>query len=98
MATVWMIVTFLGLAVLGVPVCRPAQHESTGLGAGLLAGLATGVWSGLDEIAALRVEQRRFAVQMDATTRQAHLAQWHAAVSRARSAGAALVPDSSSVR
>ena len=84
--------------VLGVPVCRPAQHESTGLGAGLLAGLATGVWSGLDEIAALRVEQRRFAVQMDATTRQAHLAQWHAAVSRARSAGAALVPDSSSVR
>ncbi len=72
--------------VLGVPVCRPAQHESTGLGAALLAGLATGVWSGFEQIAELWVEQRKFDVKMDAITRDAHLARWHVAVSRARRA------------
>ncbi len=72
--------------VLGVPVCRPARNESTGLGAALLAGLATGVWSGFERIAELWVEQRKFDVNMDAITRDAHLARWHVAVSRARRA------------
>jgi glycerol kinase len=71
--------------VLGVPVCRPQQSESTGLGAGLLAGLAVGVWSGLDELAGLWGRQQSFAVHMDALTRRAHLDRWHAAVRRARS-------------
>jgi glycerol kinase len=36
----------------GKPVEVSPVVEATTLGAGLLAGLATGVWSGLDEIAA----------------------------------------------
>ena len=36
----------------GRPVEVSPQLEATTLGAGYLAGLATGLWSGLDEIAA----------------------------------------------
>ncbi len=45
---------------LGVPVARPRVRESTGLGAAFLAGLAAGVWSDLDELAASRRLDRRF--------------------------------------
>jgi glycerol kinase len=37
---------------LGVPVVRSSVADTTALGAGLLAGLAEGVWSGTDDIAA----------------------------------------------
>ncbi|MCB2040412.1 MAG: glycerol kinase, partial [Rhodoferax sp.] len=37
---------------LGVPVVRPRVTETTALGAAYLAGLATGFWSGADELAA----------------------------------------------
>lgn len=37
---------------LGVPVARPANLETTALGAAYLAGLATGVWKSPDEIGA----------------------------------------------
>ncbi len=40
--------------VLGVPVRRPDLLESTALGAAGLAGLATGVWRSIDELAATR--------------------------------------------
>jgi glycerol kinase len=36
--------------LLGCPVIRPMETESTALGAALLAGLGTGIWSGLDEL------------------------------------------------
>ena len=36
---------------LGVPVARPANRETTALGAAFLAGLAEGVWSSPEEIA-----------------------------------------------
>ena len=36
--------------VLGVPVIRPVVSETTCLGAAYAAGLATGVWSDLDEL------------------------------------------------
>ena len=70
--------------VLGVAVSRPRQRESTGLGAALLAGLATGVWSDLDQIGALWSQERRFEVRMDAAERQTRLGVWHRAVARAR--------------
>jgi len=72
--------------VLGVPVSRPQQLESTGLGAGLLAGLAVGVWSSLAEISASWTLERRFSVHMSADERAQRLANWHLAVARARSA------------
>ena len=45
---------------LGVPVLRPEVHETTGLGAAFLAGLATGVWSSRDELSATWRLQHRF--------------------------------------
>jgi len=71
--------------VLGVPVSRPQQVESTGLGAGLLAGLAMGVWSNLDQISASWSLQRRFSPLMSDFERAKRLQEWHAAVARARS-------------
>ena len=40
--------------ISGVPVIRPKVTETTALGAATLAGLATGVWSGCDELASDR--------------------------------------------
>ena len=45
---------------LQVPVERPEVGETTALGAAFLAGLGTGVWSSLDEIAATWRLDRRF--------------------------------------
>ena len=36
--------------LLGCPVIRPIETESTALGAALLAGLGMGIWSGLEEL------------------------------------------------
>ena len=45
---------------LQAPVERPEVGETTALGAAFLAGLGTGVWSSLDEIAATWRLDRRF--------------------------------------
>ncbi len=36
--------------LLGIPVSKPANVETTALGAACLAGLAIGIWNGTDEI------------------------------------------------
>ena len=69
--------------VLDVPIVRPTMLETTALGAGLLAGLATSVWSSRDEAKAAWKEDRRFTPDMTQADRDAHLARWHAAVERA---------------
>jgi glycerol kinase len=46
--------------LLRLPVDRPAQVETTAFGAAALAGLAVGLWSNLDELAALRRSQHVF--------------------------------------
>lgn len=69
--------------LLGVPCVRPVVRETTGLGSGLLAGLATGVWGSLDEVAdAWRVD-RRFEPAGDAQEIAASRAAWARAVERA---------------
>lgn len=45
---------------LQAPVERPVVAETTALGAGFLAGLATGVWASTDELAATWLRDRRF--------------------------------------
>lgn len=70
--------------LIGVPVVRPAVTETTALGAAYLAGLAVGVWSSQDEIAALWRVDRRFTPQMDANERARRLADWRRAVERSR--------------
>ena len=68
----------------GVPVVRPRVTETTALGAAYLAGLATGVWSGGDEIAAQWAVDRRFEPRLAESERRGRIARWREAVARAR--------------
>jgi glycerol kinase len=70
--------------VLDVPVERPAVTETTALGAAFLAGLATGVWSSTDELAAAWRLDRRFEPRMAPADRERLLARWRRAVERSR--------------
>ncbi|OUN01648.1 MAG: glycerol kinase [Firmicutes bacterium ZCTH02-B6] len=69
---------------LNVPVERPAVTETTALGAAYLAGLAAGVWEGLDEIRSQWHLDERFEPTMDAARRETLLAGWRRAVERCR--------------
>ena len=69
---------------LGVPVLRPALTETTAFGAAGLAGLASGLWAGADELSTLWRLQRRFEPQLPDAARRAKLARWREAVTRAR--------------
>jgi glycerol kinase len=69
---------------LGVPVVRPKVTETTALGAAYLAGLATGFWSGADEVAAQWAVDRRFEPQLGVAGRRQKLARWRQAVERSR--------------
>ncbi|NLU70421.1 glycerol kinase GlpK [Streptomyces sp. HNM0574] len=68
--------------VLGVPVIRPVISETTCLGAAYAAGLATGVWSGLDELAAHWKRDAEWTPRMSAEQREREYAQWRKAVER----------------
>jgi glycerol kinase len=70
--------------LLGVPVERPVVRETTALGAAYLAGLATGVWGSLTEVAACWRHDRHFEPRLDASAREETLAAWRRAVERAR--------------
>lgn len=69
---------------LGVPVVRPKVTETTALGAAYLAGLATGFWSGADEVASQWAMDRRFEPHLSASGRDKKLARWRQAVERSR--------------
>jgi len=69
--------------ILDVPIVRPKMLETTALGAGLLAGLATGVWSNRDEAAAIWSTDHRFDPSMDSDYRESELKRWHHAVAKA---------------
>lgn len=68
--------------LLGQEVIRPRMLETTALGAGFLAGLAVGVWTSVDEIAAAWEEDRRFQVERDRAWRERMRAAWDDAVRR----------------
>ncbi len=69
--------------LLGVPVVRAVQPETTALGASLLAGLGEGVWSSVDELSAHWQSSAIFQPDphVDAS---ALTGPWHRAVDRAR--------------
>ncbi len=69
--------------LLGVPVLRPQMHETTALGAALLAGLATGVWRSGEEPVALHAIERRFEPRLSDAWRKARRERWGEAVQRA---------------
>ena len=68
--------------MLGVDVVRPENLETTALGAAFAAGLATGLWSGLDEVRGLVREGRRWAARMGGEDRDRRLRLWNRAVER----------------
>ncbi|NLU73534.1 glycerol kinase GlpK [Streptomyces sp. HNM0575] len=68
--------------VLGVPVIRPVVAETTCLGAAYAAGLATGVWSGLDELSSHWKRDAEWTPQMQPETREQEYHNWRKAVER----------------
>jgi glycerol kinase len=69
--------------LLGIPVVRPRVIETTALGAAYLAGLATGVYSSLDELAAQWQVERRFLPTMPRDQAAGLMANWERAVRQA---------------
>ena len=72
--------------VSGLEVARPANTETTAVGAGLLAAVGAGLYTDLDAAAnAWNLDRpaRSFAPETTAATRSTWLGGWHAAVERA---------------
>lgn len=68
--------------LLRKPIDRPQMVETTAFGAAFLAGLATGVWSSVDEIKKLRKSERVFEPVMDESDAEKLHATWLRAVER----------------
>ncbi len=68
--------------ILNKPVRRPVIRETTALGAALLAGLATGVWSSQEEVKSRMKTDSLYEPAMDEAKRQRLLRGWHKAVGR----------------
>ena len=68
--------------ILNKPVRRPVIRETTALGAALLAGLATGVWSSQEEVKSRMKTYSLYEPAMDEAKRQKLLRGWHKAVGR----------------
>jgi glycerol kinase len=69
---------------LGVVVRRPANLDTTALGAAYLAGLAEGVWSSADEIARSWTAAAEFEPTMPRDEADALHSRWKEAVERAK--------------
>jgi glycerol kinase len=71
--------------MLDADVERPANIETTAAGAAFLAGLAVGVWSGPEDVAAAWARDRLFKPRMNADERKTLQAGWQDALARSRS-------------
>ncbi|MEO8025918.1 MAG: glycerol kinase GlpK [Bryobacteraceae bacterium] len=70
--------------ILGCRIVRPADIETTALGAAYLAGLATGVYKNTDDLAQFWRSERVFEPKMNADQRESLFAGWKSAIARAR--------------
>lgn len=66
--------------ILGVPVERPVNRESTALGAAYVAGLAVGFWKNREEVAKIRQVERIFHPAMEEGQRETLYGGWQRAV------------------
>lgn len=64
------------------PIDRPKMVETTAFGAAFLAGIASGVWANIGDIASIRQSDRIFNPQMDAEQAKRQHNNWLRAVSR----------------
>ncbi|MBM3775984.1 MAG: glycerol kinase GlpK [Acidobacteria bacterium] len=71
--------------ILGCPLVRPADIETTALGAAFLAGLAAGTWKSVSEVESFWRVERRFEPRLDRSTRERLFGEWKHAVGLARS-------------
>lgn len=69
--------------LLRIPIDRPQMVETTAFGAAFVAGLASGVWSSIEDISSLRKSDRIFTPEMDEKEAQEKHAKWLRAVDRA---------------
>jgi glycerol kinase len=69
--------------ILGIPVVRPVNTETTAAGAAYLAGLAVDFWSGADELSQLWEREHTFEPRMKAGERDRLVEGWMRAVGRA---------------
>ncbi|MBN1891978.1 MAG: glycerol kinase GlpK [Clostridiales bacterium] len=69
--------------LIGVPVDRSRERETTSLGVAFMAGLTVEVWRSLDEVSALRASDRIFTPGPGAELRDSKIRRWKKAVSRA---------------
>ena len=70
--------------ILNAEVSRPVVTETTALGAAYLAGLAVGIWTSREEIAAQWQEGQRFVPAIAEQERGALYRRWKRAVERSR--------------
>jgi glycerol kinase len=73
--------------ILGKRIVRPADAETTALGAAYLAGLASGFFKNLAELEQFWRAEKTYEPQMDSTKREELYAGWTKAVARCRYAG-----------
>jgi glycerol kinase len=69
--------------LLGIPVVRPAVIETTALGAAYLAGLSTGLYAGLDELASHWRAERTFLPSISREQALERMNDWQRAVRQA---------------
>ena len=70
--------------ILGRRIVRPADTETTALGAAYLAGLATGFWKNQAEVESFWQVDRVFDPKMSADQRESLYSGWRSAVARCR--------------
>jgi glycerol kinase len=70
--------------LLGVPIIRPTQLESTAMGAAFLAGLGAGIWKSTADIEHTWHIDKRFEPRIGQDERDARYAVWKRAVERSR--------------
>jgi glycerol kinase len=70
--------------ILGCRIVRPADVETTALGAAYLAGLAIGFWKSVEEVEQFWRAEHVFEPAMDLDRRESLYAGWKAAVARCR--------------
>jgi glycerol kinase len=66
--------------LLGIPVVRPEVIETTALGVAYLAGLATGLYQGIDELESRWRVERRFIPTRSRTDAQGLMQAWQHAI------------------
>jgi glycerol kinase len=73
--------------LIGIPIVRPTESETTARGAALFAGLSAGVWPSLNDLPPLPMGSTVFEPRLSVDQREAAYARWQRAVQHVRDIG-----------